>query len=156
MAQRTAAQTSCFAKILPWLEALPNELTHDQDAEHPTVYIASGSACALVEVLPWGDHEAVVNTRSYVVTQAKLAPELMEYLLRENDRLLFGAFGLDEDGDIFLNHAILGSECDRIELETSVKAVLAIADEYDDAIVERWGGHRALDRARPEEAADPA
>jgi hypothetical protein len=39
----------------------------------------------------------------------------------------------------------VGSTCNQKELETSVRAVLEIADRYDDEIVERWGGQRALD-----------
>jgi len=141
------AQRACFDKILPWLQELPHGLTLDPDARNPTVYVAYGSACALVEVLPWHDGDTIIHTRSYVVTQVQLVPGLMEYLLRENDRLLFGAFGIDEDGDVFLNHAIVGSECDRAELLTSVNAILTLADDYDDAIVSRWGGRRAVDRA---------
>jgi hypothetical protein len=143
---KTEAQKSCYEKIFPWLQGIWSDVVIDMEAPHPTAYITAGSACVLVEVLPWGDDDAVVNTRSYVVTNVDLSPELMHYLLRENDRLLFGAFGIDADGDIFLNHAIVGSECDRPELEASVQAVLSLADEYDDAIVSRWGGQRAVDR----------
>jgi hypothetical protein len=40
----------------------------------------------------------------------------------------------------------VGSTIDKKELEASVIAVLEIADKYDDEIVKRWGGKRALDK----------
>jgi hypothetical protein len=57
----------------------------------------------------------------------------------------FGAFGVDKDGDIIFEHTIVGSTIDKEELKSSVKAVLSVADHYDDDIVSRWGGKRALD-----------
>ena len=81
----------------------------------------------------------------------------MHFLLRENDRMTFGAFGIDQDGDVFFEHTIVGSTCDKPELKTSVSSVVLIADEYDDLIVEKWGGERAIDRLRDnEEAETPA
>ena len=151
MQYKTAAQRTCFEKILPWLKGLPNQVIWDKEAENPTVYITEGSACVLVEVLPW-ENNAAIDTRSYVVTQIDLQASLLEFLLRENDRLLFGAFGIDSDGDIFLGHTIVGSECDQAELETSVRSILALADDYDDVIVDRWGGQRAVDRSSPRTA----
>jgi hypothetical protein len=62
--------------------------------------------------------------------------------------MIFGAFGLDVNGDIIFEHSIVGSTCDKKELESSVRAVLEIADKYDDKIVAEWGGMRALDRIR--------
>ena len=43
-------------------------------------------------------------------------------------------------------HNLIGSTCDKEELKTSVITVVKLADEYDDEIVARWGGQRALDR----------
>jgi hypothetical protein len=107
-----------------------------------------GSALVEVFVFPWGTDEAIINTRSYVVTGTELTPDLMRFLLRENSNMRFGAFGIDDNGDVLFEHTIVGSTCDKIELESSVNAVLEIADDYDDKIVERWGGMRALDRIR--------
>ena len=51
----------------------------------------------------------------------------------------------------------MGSTCDKPELKTSVSSVVLIADEYDDLIVEKWGGERAIDRLREDdEAAEEA
>ena len=110
------------------------------------VRICIGSAFAVLNVYPWKEDDAVVNTRSYVVTGVELTPDLLYYLLRENDDMRFGAFGIDEDNDIYFEYAIVGSTCDKPELKAAVGAVAATADEYDDLIVERWGGARAVDR----------
>jgi Putative bacterial sensory transduction regulator len=73
--------------------------------------------------------------------------DLLNYLLRENHEMRFGAFSVSKGGDIVFEHTIVGSTIDKKELESSVLAVLEIADKYDDEIVERWGGKRALDKA---------
>jgi len=69
----------------------------------------------------------------------------MQFLLRKNDDMRFGAFGLDRDMDIFFEHTIVGSTCDKEELRATVMAVLQTADKYDDEIVAKWGGERAVD-----------
>lgn len=116
---------------------------------HPTQpYFAldRGSARAVIRIDPWHAQDAIVRVVSWVVTGANSQdPELMRFLLESNHTTLFGAFGIDPEGDIFFGHSIVGLTCDREELVASVESVLAIADEYDDLIQHRWGGMRALD-----------
>ena len=83
-----------------------------------------------------------------MVTGADLSVDLLRYLLDENARLLFGAFGVGEDGTIVLQHSVVGDSLDKVELESSVQAVLSLGDRYDDEIVDRFGGHRAFDSRR--------
>uniref|UniRef100_UPI0035C8ECDD T3SS (YopN, CesT) and YbjN peptide-binding chaperone 1 n=1 Tax=Okeania sp. SIO2F4 TaxID=2607790 RepID=UPI0035C8ECDD len=97
-----------------------------------------------VRVSPWGE-DSVINTCYTVVIGAELNPDLLEFLLRANSNMQFGGFSLDTDGNILFEHSIVGSICDQNELEVSVLAVLEVADDYDDKIVERWGGKRGLD-----------
>jgi len=106
------------------------------------------SAIAQVAVYPWGNDDATITTRSYVTTGTEVTPDLMHFLLRENDTMRFGAFGLDSDNDIFFEHTIVGSTCDKDELKASVLAVVTTADRYDEQVVSRWGGQRAVDRRR--------
>ena len=72
----------------------------------------------------------------------------MKYLLLENYTMRFGAFGIDDRGDIVLQHTIVGSTCDKEELQASVTAITTQADRYDDLIIQRWGGERALTQGR--------
>jgi hypothetical protein len=80
-----------------------------------------------------------------VVRDVDVVPELMEFLLHENDKMRFGAFGLDSDNDVFFEHTIVGGACDKEELRASVTAVAVTADRYDDQLVARFGGKRGLD-----------
>ncbi|WP_448380454.1 T3SS (YopN, CesT) and YbjN peptide-binding chaperone 1 [Gloeomargarita sp.] len=141
----SAPQQACYEKIRPWMQELFGDKVQIRE-DLPIFIIPRGSAYAAVEVLPWTEDDAIVCTWSYVVKGAELKPELLQYLLRKNTEIPFGAFGIDEDGDILLEHAIVGSTCDRKELETSAKSIMEMADRYDDEISALAGGQRAADR----------
>jgi hypothetical protein len=142
MGFKTAAQRACYDKIAPWVRELFGEAAVVRD-DLPLVDITVGSAHAQVGVFPRGDDETVIVTRAYLVAGAWLDQDLMEFLLHRNaERERFGAFGIDADGQILFQHAIVGSTCDRQELQASVAAVVHAADEFDDEIVKRWGGSR--------------
>ncbi len=141
----TNVQEACYNKIYLWMRELFDKFPSARE-DLPGVNLFMGSALVEVFVFPWGDDEAIINTRSSVVTDVNLKPDLMKFLLRENSQMRFGAFGIDNDNNIIFEHTIVGSTCDKLELEASVKAVLQISDEYDDKIVEQWGGKRAMDR----------
>jgi hypothetical protein len=143
----TFAQKEVYEKIIPWLkEEFGSFLRVRPDA--PAFGIILGSSYTVVGVYPLADKDATITTRSYVVTRVELVPDLLKFLLRKNDEMRFGAFGLDSEGDIFFEHTILGSSCDLDELISSIQYVVRIADEFDDQIRERWGGERAIDRGR--------
>lgn len=142
---QTQAQQACYDQIALWMRELFGKFPCAR-ADFPGLGLFMNSALVEVLIYPWQDDDAVINTRSYVVTDIDLAPDLMRFLLEENAKMLFGAFGVDEAGSILFEHTIVGSTCDQKELEASVKAVLEISDEYDDRIVSQWGGKRALDR----------
>lgn len=58
----------------------------------------------------------------------------------------FGGFQLDEELNIWFAHSILGGDhMDLTELQSCILAVVTIADNYDDALVEQYGGKRAID-----------
>jgi hypothetical protein len=141
------AQKATYEKILPWMQEMFGDFVGKR-MEIPEFGVRVGSAFAQTAIYPMGEDDSVISTRAYVVTGVDLTADLMHFLLRENDRMTFGAFGIDQDGDIFFEHTIVGSTCDQPELKTSVSSVVLIADEYDDLIVEKWGGERAVDRLR--------
>lgn len=142
----TPIQQACYEKIQPWLTDL-YENVYSPPYDMPVFVLPLGSATATVEVLPWGNTEAIISTWSYVVTGAEITQDLMKFLLKKNSELQFGVFSIDDDGDIRFHTTLVGSTCDRDELQTSVSSVLQTADKYDDAIVEAWGGERALERS---------
>lgn len=142
---QTKAQQDCYDKIAGWMRELFGKFPCARP-DVPSLGLFMNSALVEVLIYPWGDDDATVNTRSYVVTDVNLTPDLMQFLLQENFSMQFGAFGIDPDSSIVFEHTIVGSTCDKKELESSVKAVLEVSDQYDDYIVEKWGGKRALDR----------
>jgi len=71
----------------------------------------------------------------------------MQFLLRKNAEMHFGAFGLLFDNTIIFQHSLAGKNIDDNELLTAVNAVAIIADHYDDEIVEIAGGRRSKDMA---------
>jgi hypothetical protein len=141
----TAAQEACYNKVALWMHELFGKFPCARQ-DIPGLGLFMGSALVEVLILPWGEEDTVINNRAYVVTGTQLTEDLMRFLLQQNSQMIFGAFGVDPKGDILFEHTIVGSTCDKRELESSVHAVLEVADEYDDKIVEQWGGFRALDR----------
>ena len=142
---KTPAHAACYEKIAPWMQELfeSTVVQYNNDTLFVTRF---GSAVAYTRVEPWGEDKSIVLTRACLVTHVEVSAELTHYLLRENDNLYFGRFGLDSENNIIFEDSLVGSTCDREELKTSVTAVLQFADEYDDKIVARWGGQRAVDR----------
>jgi len=141
----TAAHKSVFERVQPMLKELFGEMAVPHP-DFPAFGIRMGSAFANISVVPWGPDSATVNVRAWVVTGAELTPELMRYLLAKNDQVVFGGFGIDEQGDIFFQTTLLGPSCDKPGLHTAVLSVVQTADDLDDEIVSRWGGQRAVDR----------
>lgn len=142
---QTQAQQDCHAKVAGWMDQLFGKIPWEQ-LDEPGFGLFMGSAWVEVRIYPWQE-DSVINIRSTVVSGAKMAPDLQTFLLRENAERRFGAFSVNDAGEILFEHTIVGSTCDPNELEASVLAVLAAADDYDDKIVERWGGKRALDQS---------
>jgi hypothetical protein len=139
------AQKETYEKIKPWMSEIFGEFAMARE-DSPSFGIMIGTAFTQTWVYAWGKNDATITTRSYVVTGAELVPDLMLYLLNENDKVRFGAFGVDGEKDIFFEHTIVGSTCDKEELKASVMAVVMSADDYDDKIVAKWGGQTARER----------
>ncbi len=89
-----------------------------------------------------------VSVWSPVVTDVEMNADLQSYLLRTNDNLLLGAFAVGDDDSVVLRHTIVGETVDKREIEASTYLVLSTADEYDDEIINRFGGLSNRDRAQ--------
>lgn len=139
------AQKECYEKVAGWMKELFGSLSMARE-DAPVFGVVIGSALAQVGVSPWGEDNATITTRAYLVTDVELSSDLMLFLLQENERMRFGAFGIDQGNDIFFEHTILGATADITELRSSVLAVVYTADQYDDNIIDRWGGTRMLER----------
>ncbi len=116
-----------------------------------TFTISRGSTQVMVVVRPFTENETCIECIANVVSGAEITNELMQFLLRKNAELHFGAFGLLFDNTLVFQHSIAGSNADANEIFTSINAVAIIADHYDDIIVEMAGGKRAVDNQDMEE-----
>lgn len=141
----TPAHEACYKKVRQYVAEIFGEQCQIA-SEKPGFLVAYGSAMVNLMVFPWSNDDAVVSCRSYVVFGAELKPDLLLFLLHENSSFRFGAFGVDQDGDIFFDYSIVGSTADKNEVKAAMLAVMNVADNYDDKIVSRWGGQRAVDR----------
>lgn len=142
----TQAQKECYEKVSQWIKDLFGVRAICRE-DIPVIGIMVGSALAQVGISAWGDEDTTITTRAYLVTEVEITPDLASFLLHENERMRFGAFGLDQEDAIFFEHSILGSRTDQEELKSSVMAVILTADSYDDKIVEQWGGQRMLENS---------
>jgi hypothetical protein len=138
-------QKGIYEKVGQYVKELFGEFAITR-TDFPAYFVRMGSATVNAAVLAWGTDDAIVNVRSWVVTGAEKNPAMYEYLLRENEGMRFGAFCINDKGDIIFEHTIVGSQCSKEELRASIMAVISTADKYDDEIMSRWGGKRASDR----------
>ncbi len=144
---QTEAHKKIYEKVAGYTRELFGEMARFKE-DAPVFLLDMGSAFVRVAVFPWGEDDAFVNARSWVICGAEMVPELTHFLLRQNDDMRFGAFGLDSDNDIFFEYSVVGSTLDKAELKACVLAVLMTADRFDDQIQQRWGGTRACDRTK--------
>ncbi|PKL78737.1 MAG: hypothetical protein CVV25_10395 [Ignavibacteriae bacterium HGW-Ignavibacteriae-4] len=107
--------------------------------------INKGSTQVLVKAENITDDHVVIDLISHVVKNANVDDKLKNFLLRANSELKFGAFGLLFDDTITFQHSILANDFSEVDLKSSINAVASVADYYDDIIVEKAGGKRALD-----------
>lgn len=107
--------------------------------------ITKGSTQVMVKANNITEDHIVIDLISHVVKDANVDDGLKNFLLRANSELKFGAFGLLFDDTITFQHSILANEFSEVDLKSSINAVASVADYYDDIIVEKAGGKRALD-----------
>jgi hypothetical protein len=109
--------------------------------------VKQGSAYVMVNIVPWGDNQAMVRCAAQVVKGIELTRGLAVQLLQLNSHLRFGAFAYDPpDSVILFIHSILGgTTLDPDELMATLSDVALIADEWDDRLVDKYGGQRMQD-----------
>jgi hypothetical protein len=109
--------------------------------------VKQGSAYVMINIVPWSDEQAMVRCVAQLVKGLEMEGRLARQLLELNARLRFGAFAYEPvDKVVLFIHSILGgATLDSDELLATVRDVALIADEYDDKLVERYGGQRMSD-----------
>jgi len=113
--------------------------------EDDSFTITKGSTQVMVKADNITEDHVVIDLVSHVVKDANVDSDIKNFLLRANSELKFGGFGLLFDDTIIFQHSILANEFSEANLMSSINAVASVADYYDDIIVEKAGGKRALD-----------
>ncbi len=99
-----------------------------------------GSAVLYLSVHEWGMRDIMVRCTSYVVVGATIDADLQNFLLKANSAVPFGAFAIDDDDDILFEYALIATHSTPFELKEAIKAVAKAVDDYDNKIINRWGG----------------
>ncbi len=141
----SACQEGVYWQVKNYLDELVDE--HSDDAEHCDFYLKYGSTVLEISIEPFEDDNAVVEILAFCVQGVKPSIELMRELLRLNSQVPLGAFSLVND-DVFFSHSFLGRQLQPEQLIASLNSVATISDEYDEKIVEQYGGETALERLR--------
>jgi hypothetical protein len=117
------------------------------DSDNGHFYVRYGSTVLEISVDAYGPEEALVSVMAYCVQGVALEENLLLGLLEVNHHRPFGAFSL-VGSDIFFSHSIFGRSLQRSNLLGTIAAVANVSDEYDDRIVNKYGGQTALQRIR--------
>jgi hypothetical protein len=139
----TPCQEEVYKKVKRFLDELVDE--HFDDAEHCDFYLKYGSTLLEISIAPYEEDNAVIEILAYCVQGVDPSFELMRDLLSLNSQIPLGAFSLVGD-NVYYSHAFLGRQLLPDQLIASLSSVANIADEYDEKIVERYGGQTALER----------
>ena len=109
--------------------------------------VKQGSTYVMINIVGWGDGRALVRCAAQLVKGVSMDGDLALELLSLNRHLRFGAFAYDPHGQLILfMHSILGgTTLDPDELLATVTDVAIIADEYDDKIIDKYGGQTMRD-----------
>lgn len=138
-----ATQEETHHKLREYLNELFEEPFHDPETGHS--YVRYGSTVLEISNEPYGPEESVVTIMAYCVQGVELEDRLLRSMLKLNHNMHFGSFSL-VGNDIFLSHSLFGRTLTRPSLLTAISAVAELSDEYDDQIVEKYGGQTALQR----------
>ena len=110
--------------------------------------VHEGSATTCISILG-GSDRPFIRVASVVVEQPRVDDALMHFLLTANESsTLYGAFSIDEDQDVWFSYRMPAEAVTPESLRRVVLSVAKTADEYDDLIVGRWGGHRSIEPGR--------
>lgn len=126
-------------------ELFEDGIYHEKESGH--FYVTFGSTVLEISVEAHEADEVLVMVMAYCVQGVEVDEELLRGLMELNHDLPFGAFSL-VGNDIFFQYALFGGTLERSNLLNAITAVATISDDYDDPIVKKYGGERALDRIR--------
>jgi hypothetical protein len=93
-----------------------------------------------------GDTRTLVNISAPVVMDARLSPDLYEYVALHADDYLFGHLHVapteSGQGHLLMSHTLLGDHLDEPEFRDALVGLAGTAETLDDQLAPRFGGHR--------------
>jgi hypothetical protein len=109
--------------------------------------VKQGSTFVMMNIGAMDEERAQVRCVAQLVKGVNMTMELAIELLKMNTRLRFGSFAYGEPARLVLiTHSLLGGDTlDREELTAALSDLAQMADEWDDYIIERFGGQRMQD-----------
>ena len=144
----------CYERTAMLLEQIFGEDVRREEDQRAFTVWRGGSTFARITVHAMTGYHSAVLVDAPVVFDVEPSEELCRFLLEANEGLLFGGFALTQDSAVIFRHSILGDSMDPDELAASVSLVLATADDYDDRLVERFGGRTAVELTDAGEVSD--
>ena len=141
----TQCQEEVYRQVKSYLDELVDE--HFDDADHCDFYLKYGSTVLEISIDPYEEDDAVIEVLAFCVQGVDPTFDLAQELLRLNSEVLLGAFSM-VDSDIFFSHSFLGRRLRPEQLIASLETVASVSDEYDEQLVEAYGGETALERLR--------
>jgi hypothetical protein len=143
----TECQEEVYRQVKSYLDELVDE--HFDDAEHCDFYLKYGSTVLEISIHPYQEDDAVIEILAFCVQGVEPSFEMMQELLRLNSEVALGAFSM-VGHDVFFSHSFLGRRLRPEQLIASLDIVANVSDEYDEQIVEAFGGETAIERLRNE------
>ncbi|MCK5796364.1 MAG: hypothetical protein KAI47_04220 [Deltaproteobacteria bacterium] len=131
-------------------EVIENTLANNKayrKIEDKMYVVKQGSSYVMITIVPWGEDRASIRCVAQLVKGVRMEASLALQLLALNAVLRFGAFAFVKEGNLVLFlHSILGGDTlDPEELLATIRDVALIADDWDDKIIDHFGGQRMQD-----------
>lgn len=145
MTTMSAALRTCHEKVESMLRGLYGARLLVDEAT-PAFGLRQGSVFVNIAVRSGANDAPVVVTRAWLVTGTEPTQEFLHHLLSDAGRPPLGAYGLDANDDVYLEHAVSGEDITLAGLRASVESVASEGDRADDVIVARFGGIRMTDK----------
>jgi hypothetical protein len=92
-----------------------------------------------VRVSPIDGGGEVVDVGTWAGRGRELTPELMRFLLERSERVRVGKVGVDQDGDVVVEHSLFPEQLDCAVLMRVVELVSSVAADLEREVTERFG-----------------
>ena len=141
----TRCQEEVYRQVKSHLDELVEE--YFDNAEHCDFYLKYGSTVLEIVIEPYEEDDAIIEVLAFCVQGVDPSFELAKELLQLNSEVLLGGFSM-VGNEIFFSHSFLGRRLRPEQLMASLEVVATISDEYDEQIVDKYGGETAIERLR--------